>query len=156
MGLVCASDFLFAAKSSKYIAGATRVGMAPDAGLSVTLPRLVGMRKAMDLLMNNDTVTADEALAMGLVTRVIADEALVSEAMSFAQRLASHAPQAMAATKRLLWAGLAQGIDAVMPEECRTVAVLSGTADTREGLAAHGRQASGQSSSPRRPRPHQR
>ena len=136
MGLVCASDFVVAAASSKYLAGATRVGMAPDAGLSVTLPALVGMRKAMEMLMTNPTVTAQEALAMGLVTRVVADAALLDEAMTLAQELARQAPQAMVATKRLLWSGLGLGVDAAMPEESRTVAALSATADVREGLAA--------------------
>lgn len=136
MGLVCASDFVVAAASSKFLAGATRVAMVPDAGVSVTLTHLVGLRKAMEILMLNPTITAAEALAMGLVTRVVADEALVDEALALARQLASGAPAALAATKRLLWNGLGRSVDAAMPEENRFQGQLSGMADALEGLSA--------------------
>ncbi|WP_200865104.1 enoyl-CoA hydratase/isomerase family protein [Brevundimonas abyssalis] len=76
LGLVCVSDFVIAAASSKFLAGATRVGMAPDAGSSVTLQRLVGFRRAMDIVMRNPVISADEALHMGLITTVAADDQL--------------------------------------------------------------------------------
>lgn len=136
MGLVCASDLVIAAQSAKFLAGATRVGMAPDAGLSVTLPRLVGPRKATEMLLMNTIVDAPEALSIGLVNRVVADADLETAAMAYAQELAQGAPRAMAATKRLLWTGVGLGIDAVMPEESRTVSELCRTDDVREGLAA--------------------
>lgn len=136
LGLVCASDFVVAARSSKYLAGATRVGMAPDAGVSVSLPRLIGFRRAMDLVMTNRVVDAQEALEIGLVSKVVDDDDLEAAALGLAQELANGAPKALAGTKRLLWAGLGLGIDACLPEEARTVSELSGTADSREGLAA--------------------
>ena len=136
LGLVCASDIVIAARSSKYLAGATRVGMAPDAGASVVLPRLVGFRRAMDMLLTNRIVDAEEALAIGLVTRVVDDGALEAEALSVARALAAGPPPALAATKRLLWSGIGLSVDACLPEEARTVSELSGTADAREGLAA--------------------
>jgi 2-(1,2-epoxy-1,2-dihydrophenyl)acetyl-CoA isomerase len=136
LGLVCCSDLVIAGENAKFLAGATRVGMAPDAGLSVTLPRIIGFRKAMEFLLRNQPIGAAEALAMGLVNRVVPDAELADAALAWAQELAAGAPQAQAATKRLLWAGLGLGVDAAMPEESRTVAALSGTADSREGLAA--------------------
>jgi len=136
MGLLCASDLVLAAQSSKFIAGATRVGMAPDAGLSVTLPRLIGTRKATEMLLLNPVVAAQEALDMGLINRIVPDAELTVAAMNYAQQLAEGAPQALAATKRLLWAGVGLSIDACMPEESRTVAELCRTQDVREGLAA--------------------
>jgi 2-(1,2-epoxy-1,2-dihydrophenyl)acetyl-CoA isomerase len=136
MGLVCCSDLVIAAESAKFLAGATRVGMAPDAGLSVTLPRIVGFRKAMEFLLRNQPIGAAEALAMGLVNRVAPDAALADAALAWARELAAGAPLAQAATKRLLWSGLGLTVDAAMPEESRTVAALSGTADSLEGLAA--------------------
>src|SRR5436309_8638823 len=72
-GLVCASDLVVAGESAKFLAGATRVGMAPDAGVSVTLPLLVGLRKALDIIMTNPVLTAAEALEIGLITRVVPD-----------------------------------------------------------------------------------
>src|SRR5258707_3776627 len=76
-GLVCASDMVVAGASAKFLAGATRVGMAPDAGVSVTLPRLVGLRKATAILLTNPVITAAEAMELGIVTRVVPDEQLV-------------------------------------------------------------------------------
>jgi len=133
-GLVCASDFVVAAESAKFLAGATRVAMAPDAGVSVTLARLVGLRKATEILMTNPTITATEALRLGLVNRVVPDRELPAASLALARELAAGAPKALAATKRLLWNGL--GVEACLPEEARTVSELSGGADAREGLAA--------------------
>jgi 2-(1,2-epoxy-1,2-dihydrophenyl)acetyl-CoA isomerase len=135
-GLVCASDFVVAAESAKFMSGAVRVGMAPDAGTTVTLPRLVGLRRAMEILLTNPTLTAAEALADGLVTKVVPDETLPEEALALARVLAGAAPKAIAATKRLLWRGVGASLESQLPEEGRTVSELSGTADSREGLAA--------------------
>lgn len=136
MGLVCASDIVLAGASARFMLGATRVGMAPDAGLSVTLPRLVGMRRAMEIALTNPVIDADTALADGLVTRILKDEELTSAGDALATELAGGPTQALAQTKRLLWTGLGSGVEAALPDESRTVAELSGTADSLEGLAA--------------------
>lgn len=136
MGLVCSSDMVIAGESAKFMAGATRVGMVPDAGVSVTLTQLVGLRKAMEILLLNPALSAAEALECGLITRVVADDRLAEESLALARQLAAGAPAALAATKRLLWNGLGLGPEAAMPEENRTQAQLSGMADAREGLAA--------------------
>jgi len=136
MGLVCSSDFVIAGESAKFLAGATRVAMVPDAGVSVTLTQLVGLRKATEILMLNPVITAPEAKAMGLITRVVPDASLEDDAWALARQLAEGAPAALANTKRLLWSGIGQGVEAAMPEENNTQALLSGMADAREGLAA--------------------
>jgi 2-(1,2-epoxy-1,2-dihydrophenyl)acetyl-CoA isomerase len=135
-GLMCASDIVLAAESAKFMSGATRVGMAPDAGSTVTLAQIVGVRKAMEIFLTNPTLTAADALAIGLVTRVVADDMLHEEALVLARSLAAGAPRALAATKRLVWSGLGGRVEAQLPEEARTVAELSGSADALEGLAA--------------------
>lgn len=136
MGLVCSSDFVVAGESTRFLAGATRVAMVPDAGVSVTLTQLVGFRRAMEILMLNPTLTAADAKEIGLITRVVADEQLMDEAWSLARQLAAGAPAALANTKRLLWNGIGQGVEAAMPEENHIQALLSGMADAREGLSA--------------------
>ncbi len=136
LGLVCASDLVIAARSAKFMAGATRVGMAPDAGGSVTLTQLVGLRKAMEILLTNPVIDAEEALRIGLITRVVEDDDLQAEGRRLAEELAQGAPLALAATKRLVWDGLGAIVEARLPEESRVVSELSGTADSREGLAA--------------------
>lgn len=136
LGLVCASDLVVAAESSHFMSGATRAGMAPDAGVSVSLARIVGLRRAMDILLTSRALDAREALELGLVNRVVPDDQLFAQALAFAQQLAACAPKALAATKRMLWNGVGLSVEAAMPEEARTVAELSGTADAREALAA--------------------
>ncbi len=135
-GLVCAADLVLAAESATFLAGATRVGMAPDTGVSVTLPQLVGLRKALEITLTNPMLSASDALDIGLITRVVPDDALHDEARALAGQLAAGAPRALAAAKRLMWSGLGSRVEAALPEEARTVSELSGTADAREGLAA--------------------
>lgn len=135
-GLVCASDIVIAAESAKFLAGATRVAMAPDAGVSVTLSRLVGLRRAMSILLTNPVISAPEALSMGIVTKVVPDAELAEASLAMARELAAGAPKALAATKRLVWAGTGTSIEQCLSEEARTVSELSGMADAREGLAA--------------------
>src|SRR5690606_15806250 len=110
------------------------VGMAPDAGASVILPHLIGFRRAMELMLSNRIVEANEAYQLGLVNHVVADTDLETFAIELATRYAAGAPLAQAATKRLLWNTLK--VELALPEEARTVATLSATADSREGLAA--------------------
>jgi 2-(1,2-epoxy-1,2-dihydrophenyl)acetyl-CoA isomerase len=135
-GLVCASDLVIAAESAKFMAGATRVAMAPDAGVSVTLSRLVGLRRAMSILLTNPVISAAEALEMGIVNKVVPDHQLADASLTLAQELAAGAPKALAATKRLVWSGTGTSVEQCLSEEARTVAELSGMADAREGLAA--------------------
>jgi 2-(1,2-epoxy-1,2-dihydrophenyl)acetyl-CoA isomerase len=135
-GLVCASDIVVAGESAKFMSGAVRVGMAPDAGSTVTLQKIVGLRKAMELLLLNPTLTAGEAKDLGIVTSVVGDDQLAEASLKLAQTIASGAPLAMAATKRLLWDGVGRSVEDCFPDESRTVSQLSGTADSREGLAA--------------------
>ncbi|MBF5096515.1 enoyl-CoA hydratase/isomerase family protein [Azospirillum sp. INR13] len=136
LGLVCSADHVVAGESAKFLAGATRVGMVPDAGVSVTLPHLVGFRRAMDILMFNPVIPASDALSMGLISRVVPDDRLADEAMAMARQLAAGATVALAETKRLLWNGLNQSVDGCMPAENHAQAQLAATADALEGLAA--------------------
>jgi 2-(1,2-epoxy-1,2-dihydrophenyl)acetyl-CoA isomerase len=136
MGLVCSSDMVVAGVSSKFLTGATRVAMVPDAGVTVTLTQLVGFRKAMEIVMLNPVIDAAEALRIGLVTRVVPDDRILDEALALARQVAAGAPAALAATKRLMWNGLGLGVDACMPEENNTQALLAGTKDALEGLSA--------------------
>lgn len=136
MGLVCCSDLVICGHSARFMAGATRVGMAPDAGATAMLSRIVGFRRAMELVLTNRFVDAEEAKQIGLVTRSVADEALDDEVLAMARLLADGAPKSQAATKRLMWNGIGRGFEASLPDEAREVAALSGTEDALEGLRA--------------------
>lgn len=134
LGLVCASDIVIAGAGAKFMAGATRVGMAPDGGASAILPHLVGFRRAAEIVLSNRAVPADEAERIGLITRMVPDADLAAEAAAAAAHYAKGAPLAQSAAKRLLWNAI--DVERALPEEGRTVAALSATADSREGLAA--------------------
>lgn len=135
-GLVCAADLVVAAEGARFFSGAVRVGMAPDGGTTVTLARIVGLRRAMDILLTNPTLKAHEALALGIVTRVVPDAELGEAVGTLAADLAAQPPLGLSATKRLVWDGLGSTVAERMPEEARVVSELSGTADSREALAA--------------------
>lgn len=135
-GLVCASDIVIAGESARFLLGATRVGMAPDGGASVTLQRIVGVRRAMEIALLNPTLTAAQALDIGLVTRVVPDDRLHEEGVELATELAKGPTRALAETKRLIWDGVGRSVEDCLPDESRTVSQLSGTEDAREGLAA--------------------
>jgi 2-(1,2-epoxy-1,2-dihydrophenyl)acetyl-CoA isomerase len=135
-GLVCAADFVIASESARFIGPGTRIGMTPDAGTTVTLPALVGFRKAMEIVLTNPTLTAAEALSIGLLNRIVADDALPGEALSLARQLAAGPREAIAATKRLLWEGIGCSVDARLAAESLTIARVAATPDVREGLAS--------------------
>lgn len=135
-GFACAADLVVAAESARFFSGAVRVGMAPDAGTSVTLSRIVGLRRAMDILLTNPTLTAAQAFDLGIASRVVSDDQLDKAVDELAAELAAQPPLALAATKRLVWGGLGAGVEERLAEEARVVSELSGTADSREGLAA--------------------
>jgi 2-(1,2-epoxy-1,2-dihydrophenyl)acetyl-CoA isomerase len=136
LGLVCASDIVVAAESAKFFSGAVRVGMAPDGGSSVTLTQLIGLRQTLRLLLLNPTVSAGEARDLGLVTEVVADDALHTRVEDIATTLAGLPTLALSATKRLVWNGVGASVEQRLAEESRTVSELSGTADALEGLRA--------------------
>lgn len=135
-GLVCAADLVVAGEGARFFSGAVRVGMAPDAGTTVTLSRIVGLRRALDILLTNPTLSAQEALGLGIVSRVVPDEELAASVDALAADLAAQPPLGLAATKRLVWDGLGSTVAARLPEEARVVSELSGTADSLEALAA--------------------
>ena len=135
-GLVCACDFVIAGESARFFGPGTGLGMSPDAGTSVTLVNLVGLRKAMEILLTNRPLSAPEALEAGLITRVVPDEEIHERAAQLASELASGPQHAVAATKRLLWDGVGSGVAARMPAEAWTLSELSETHDVREGLAS--------------------
>src|SRR5688500_17086211 len=77
IGLVAAPDMALAGQSSKFALAYTSVALTPDRSCSFTLPRIVGVRRAMELILTNRTLTAEEALAWGLVNQVVADGELL-------------------------------------------------------------------------------
>jgi 2-(1,2-epoxy-1,2-dihydrophenyl)acetyl-CoA isomerase len=134
--LALACDIVVAAESAKFNQAFVKVGLSPDCGGTYVLPRLVGLRKATELLMTGDVVDAQDAVALGMINRAVADDALMDEVMSLAIRLAQSPTAAIAKTKRLLAESATNNLGAQLELE-RQAQIESGqTKDFLEGVAA--------------------
>jgi 2-(1,2-epoxy-1,2-dihydrophenyl)acetyl-CoA isomerase len=99
LGIAVACDVRVAASSAVFRAAWSRVGLVPDAGSAYFLPRLVGFGRAMDMILTGEAVTADEALRIGLVTRVWPDPEFAAGWRAYARSLADGATEAYALSK---------------------------------------------------------
>lgn len=136
MSLALAGDIVIAAESSRFTMAYTRVGLTPDGSSTYYLPRLIGLRRTMELALTNRTVTAREAEAMGLITRVVADGELMKHAEGVANELAQGATMAFGGVKRLLYASANTSLDEQMELETEWIAEAARTRDAQEGIAA--------------------
>src|SRR5947209_2792740 len=136
MSLCLFADLVLAAESAKFAMAYTRAGLSPDGGSTYFLPRIIGLRRALELAIRNRVLTAREAYEWGLVTRVLADGALAAEAEALAQDLARGATQAYGAAKRLLHHSFAESLETQMELEAQSIAAQARGRDAREGIAA--------------------
>ena len=113
-----------------------RIGMLPELGSHSLLPMLVGFGNASRLLMSAEIIDAQTALAMGLVSAVHKSDELLGEAVALAQLLSSAAPVSVAATKRLLWAGLGKSWAEMHTAEKPVFDWIGKQADAAEGIRA--------------------
>jgi 2-(1,2-epoxy-1,2-dihydrophenyl)acetyl-CoA isomerase len=134
VGLVAMADLAVAAESAKFSLAYTGVGLTPDGGNSYFLPRIVGHKRAMELVLTNRSLTAAEALDWGLVNKVVPDAELMAEAGKLAARLASGPRAALAQARRLLRSEAS--LEAQLEDESRTISAQARTAEGTEGIAA--------------------
>ncbi|MEZ5595188.1 MAG: enoyl-CoA hydratase-related protein [Pseudomonadales bacterium] len=127
-------DIRIAAAGAKMGFVFTRRGMMPELAAHLIVQRVAGFSNAADLLMSGRIFTAEEALAMGLVSRVVAKEDLASTAQTMAADYANTAPASVAITKRFLWKGLDSTPADMMRAEGPAFAWLGKQADAREGV----------------------
>ena len=102
LGLVLAADLAIAGRSAKFTPAYTGVGLTPDAGCTFLLPRAVGNKRAMELLLTNRVLDAEEALDWGLVNQVVDDDRIEETAAALAARLAS-GPTVRSAASSACW-----------------------------------------------------
>jgi len=134
--LMCAVDYVVASDAAKFTMAYTQVGLAPDGSSTYWLPRLVGNRRALELMLTNRRLDAQEALAWGLVNRVVAPEHVEEEALAFAKQLAHGPTEAFGLVKKLVLASAGNTLETQMELESRAIADASRTADAKEGMAA--------------------
>jgi 2-(1,2-epoxy-1,2-dihydrophenyl)acetyl-CoA isomerase len=134
--LAISCDLVLAAEPAFFVMAYTRIGMAPDGGSTYFLPRLVGMKRALELTLTNRRLSAREALEWGLVTEVVSPERLAARAEELAGSLAQGPTATFGSAKRLLHSGWSESLETQMELESRAIAAAGGTADGREGIAA--------------------
>lgn len=126
-GLVLAvsGDIVLAAERAKFVPAYAAMNLTPDGGSSWLLPRLMGERRAMELLLTGQTLTAHEAAEAGLVSRVVAGETLEEETTRVAAALAGSDPWAMAQTRRLVRAGRSASLRAHLEDEAEHIGLAA-------------------------------
>lgn len=120
--LVLSADLIVAKRSARLISAYTRSGLTPDGGGTWFLPRLVGARRAFDILATNPTLTAEEALAIGLVSRVVDDEAFEAETEALVRALADLPRHALQGLKRLMRASETASLQEQLDAEAECIA----------------------------------
>ena len=129
-------DIVIAAESAKFKMAYTASGISPDGGSTWFLPRLVGLRVAQRLALENPTLTAQEALGINLITQVVPDDELAEAAMAAARRFADGPTMAYGRVKQLFAETWANGAEHQMELETLAMAASARTQDMNEGLAA--------------------
>ena len=115
--LALACDIVLAAKSAQFLQAFARIGLIPDSGGTLILPRLVGEARARALMMLADPIGAEQAAAWGMIYRAVDDEDLMGEARTIAERLAAGPTHAYGLIKRALAASASASLDAQLDLE---------------------------------------
>lgn len=129
-------DLVLAGERAKFTMAYTRLGVSPDGSASYFLPRRVGTKRALDLILTNRVLGAEEAREWGLVDYVHSDDALLGEAMKLAATVAKGPTAAYGRVKHLIHDSLNETLESQMERETRGIAESMRSADGREGIEA--------------------
>ena len=136
MDMACQADIRIASDRARFGMSYVRVGLIPGDGGAWLLPRLVGESKALELLWSGDLIDAEEALRIGLVSRVVPHEHLMEETYAYARQLASGPPIAMQLAKQLVRRGRTQTFPQALEAAQAAMTVVHTSDDAREGPRA--------------------
>lgn len=134
--LAVSGDYVISSSAASYTMAYTMVGLCPDGSSSYYLPRLIGLRRAQELMITNRTLSAQEALEWGAINQVVDSEALESEALALAKKLAKGPTESYGMIKKLLQSSFTNGLETQMEMESTGIASMSKTADGQEGILA--------------------
>ncbi|MDE2435396.1 MAG: crotonase/enoyl-CoA hydratase family protein [Sphingomonadales bacterium] len=136
LDLACMCDVRIAGESAKFAESFVKLGIIPGDGGAWLLQRVVGFSKAAEMSLTGDILDAAEALACGLVSRVVPDAELLPVARTLADRIAANPPFAVRMTKRLLWEARRADLPTVLEMSAAMQAVAHATADHEEAVDA--------------------
>lgn len=131
-----ACDIVLAAKSAKFIQSFAKIGLVPDAGGSWNLTRLVGEARAKGLALTASALSAEKAAEWGLIWQAVEDEALLSEALELAEKMAKGPSGGLALTKEAIHAASEQGLDEQLNLERDLQRIAGASDDYTEGVLA--------------------
>ena len=128
--LVCMSDMAIARRSAKFNFAYTRSGLTPDGGSTYFLTRLVGPQKAFDIMATNPTLSAEEAHALGIISRVVDDDKFEAEVERVVANLMALPSQALPRLKSLLRTSLSASLEQQFEHEATSISEIAATAET--------------------------
>ena len=134
--LALACDLVIAAEGARFNQAFIKIGLVPDCGGTFMLPRLVGWKRATELMMTGDVVTAGSALEMGMINSVVPDQELLARALAMAEKLAQAPTVALGRIKELLEASATNDYGGQLELERKAQIKTGLTKDFREGVAA--------------------
>ena len=136
LSLMLQADFVIAAEGTRFNLAYINLGTSCDVGASWALPRLVGLRNALEIALMGDTLTAPDALRLGLVNRVVPAQHLDTAADALIERIAHGPTLAYGAMKRLMRASFDRDLDTQLIAETAAFAGCAATEDMRTGIEA--------------------
>lgn len=136
LGLAMATDMRLIAKSARLMAGYTRIGGSPDAGLTITLPQTMGYERALRFMMENRTVTGAEALTWGMAGEVVDDDKFAARLEEYCQVLCEWSPITLRLLKRGIVKSYENDMEAQLRYEVQNIRVAFSSEDGREARKA--------------------
>ncbi|ENO79122.1 enoyl-CoA hydratase/isomerase family protein [Thauera sp. 63] len=136
IGIALSADIIIAAERASFVPAFGKVGAMPDSSVLYLMVRNIGVLRTKEIVLRNLSLTATEAAALGLYTRVVADAELPTVALSIAQEVATGPTVAHGLAKHVLQYASTLSFDAFMEMESMAMGLLNTTGDQREGLAA--------------------
>lgn len=134
--LALACDIVIASTSASFIQAFSKISLIPDSGGTWILPRLVGLQRAAALMYTADKVTAEEAVAMGMIYKCFSDATFENESLAFAEKLAAMPTKGIAYTKALLNTSYANTLDEQLEAELKAQVAAGQLSDFAEGVNA--------------------
>ncbi|GAA6150292.1 enoyl-CoA hydratase-related protein [Pseudooceanicola nitratireducens] len=134
MSLAIGGDFVLVSPQANFTAAYGAIGLTPDGGMTWTLPRLIGLRQAQDIILSNRRVSAEEAVQIGMATRLVED--LPADGAALAAQLASRAVGTMGQARWLMQTGMTEPFVAQMDRELQSIVTAGEGPEGREGVDA--------------------